>query len=157
MLRSSSQRGDDGRQKKDLLHPGVLRILSSMGHTDTVVIADAGLPIPPEVERIDLALTPGTPGFLEVLEVVTGWLAVERATLASEMESRSPELYAATRDLLRGVAPAASAKPAKDGGVQVERIPHEDFKRHTKRAVAIIRTGETTPYANVILEAGVTF
>ncbi|PFV41789.1 D-ribose pyranase, partial [Bacillus cereus] len=38
-----------------------------------------------------------------------------------------------------------------------EYVSHEQFKEHTKKAKAIIRTGEATPYANVILHAGVIF
>jgi D-ribose pyranase len=39
----------------------------------------------------------------------------------------------------------------------VTAIPHEEFKARTAAARAVVRTGEFTPYANVILIAGVTF
>lgn len=108
-----------------------------------LVIADAGLPIPPEVERIDLAVVGGIPAFLDVVKAVLGEMQVERAIVASEMQTRSLTTREALADLLPNI-------PISD-------VPHEDFKRLTHSACAIVRTGEFTPYANVILVAGVVF
>jgi D-ribose pyranase len=125
-----------------LIHPELLAVIAAMGHTDSIVIADAGLPIPESVPRIDLAFTRGHPTFLEVLEAVAGELVVERATLAVEIRGQSPDLHERALPLL----------PEK-----VEYLPHEDFKRLTREAKAVVRTGETTPYGNVILHGGVDF
>lgn len=114
-----------------------------MGHTDRLVVADAGLPIPPSVERIDLALTRGVPGFLETLAAVLSELKVEQIMVAAEMRQVSPDLYSAIERLLPDVP--------------VREVPHEVFKAETRAARAVIRTGEFTPYANVILCAGVVF
>lgn len=126
-----------------LLNGRLTAVLTELGHTDTLVIADAGLPIPPGVERIDLALVPSVRGFLQTLEAVLAELAVESAIMAAEMADRSPELSRNARRLL--------------GDRPVRVVAHEDFKRLTTSARAVVRTGECTPYANVLLVAGVPF
>ncbi|KAG9573865.1 hypothetical protein KCV01_g18462, partial [Aureobasidium melanogenum] len=103
-----------------------------MGHTDTLVIGDVGLPVPPGVPCIDLAVLPGTPSFATVFDAVFAELAVESATMASEIRSRNPAMVA-LRDRLEGE------------GVHVDELPHDDFKRLCARAVAVVRTGETAP------------
>jgi D-ribose pyranase len=39
----------------------------------------------------------------------------------------------------------------------VVTVPHEEFKRAMAGAVLFVRTGEATPYANVMLRCGVPF
>ncbi|MEV0151839.1 MULTISPECIES: D-ribose pyranase [unclassified Nonomuraea] len=118
-----------------LWHPRLLHILSAAGHTDLIVVADPGLPVPPGVETVDLVWRRGEPAFLPVLEAVLGELVVETAYVAEE----SP------RGFLDGVL------------TTTQRIPHTRLKELTGRARAVVRTGETTPYANVVLQAGVPF
>ena len=130
-------------KKSGLLNADLLHIIASMGHTDRLVIADSGLPIPSEVPRIDLALVAGIPSFLDTLRAVLGELQVEAALVAEEMRQRSPEIYQATRLVL--------------GGIRLEHVPHEVFKATLPGVRAVVRTGEQTPYANVILQSGVTF
>jgi D-ribose pyranase len=109
-----------------------------------VVIADCGLPIPDGVKKIDLALKLGTPGFIEVVELVAQYMQIEKATIASEIHAKNPATYV---DLERVLGEEAS----------LEELSHEEFKLLTHKARAIIRTGEATPYANVVLHAGVIF
>lgn len=130
-------------KKTGILNADLVHVLATMGHTDRLVIADSGLPIPPDVPRIDLALVAGIPTFLQTLQAVLGELQVEAAVLAEEMRSRSPSLYEATRRLL--------------SGIRLDHVPHEDFKAMLPQVRAVVRTGEQTPYANVILQSGVTF
>lgn len=127
-------------KKVGIINQPIAAVISGLGHTDTIAIADAGLPIPATTQRIDLALTAGVPSFLETLRVVLSELFVEKAIVAEEMKTVSPQMYAALVKVL--------------GDVPVEAIPHVDFKRETAVTKAIIRTGEFTPYANVILVAG---
>jgi D-ribose pyranase len=137
-------------KKSGLLHPELCHVIAMLGHTDRVVIADAGLPIPEGVLRIDLAYTAGQPPLLNVLEAVLQDMEVEGATLALEMQTLTPKaLY---KKVLRRLEELPKVK--KQG---VDFISHEDFKAQALRAKAIIRTGEMTPYANVILQSGVTF
>jgi len=129
-------------KRHGILNSHISKVLADLGHTDTIVIADCGLPIPDGVERIDLALKLGTPSFLDVLEAVAGDMAVEKMTLASEIKELNAGVEQATKELLDVPGPY---------------VNHERFKEATREAKAVIRTGEATPYANVILHAGVIF
>ncbi|MDR0170718.1 D-ribose pyranase [Bacillus paranthracis] len=130
-------------KKHGVLNSEIASILASLGHTDTIVIADCGLPIPDGVKRIDLAVEIGKPSFVDVLQVVADDMAIEKVTLAEEVINNNAEINKEIE--LKLVEPA------------FEYVSHEQFKEHTKKAKAIIRTGEATPYANVILHAGVIF
>ena len=132
-------------KKIGTLNTPLSRVLAGMGHTDRLVICDAGLPIPRGKEVVDLALRPGLPGFLDTLDVVLEELQVERAIYADELEARGNGVYGALRDRL--------------SGVETEHVPHEAFKKLCCEdgVTAFVRTGEATPYANVILCSGVTF
>ena len=130
-------------KKTGVLNQPISSIIAGLGHMDTLVIADAGLPIPPETQRIDLALCEGIPGFLDTLRVVLTEMQVEGAIVAEEMLQTSPDIYEATKELL--------------GDVPIEIETHLIFKERTRSARAVIRTGEFTPYANIILVAGVVF
>jgi D-ribose pyranase len=126
------------------LNRDIARVLAGMGHTDSLVIADCGLPIPDGVECIDVSLKIGTPGFFDVLDTVLADFKVERAVFASE-------------SLTQNTAVASRAGQFAKTGVGIEYVAHEDFKRLCKQAKAVIRTGECSPYANVILHSGVIF
>lgn len=130
-------------KKHGILNSEIASVLASLGHTDTIVIADCGLPIPDGVKRIDLAVEIGKPSFLDVLQVVADDMAIEKVTLAEEVINNNAEVNKEIE--LKLIEPA------------FEYVSHEQFKEHTKKAKAIIRTGEATPYANVILHAGVIF
>ena len=129
-------------KKTPLLNAGLSRVIAALGHGDLLVISDAGLPVPRGVETIDLALTRGIPGFLDTLRVVCAEMQVETHWLAAEMEARSPEMWQAVKGL-------ALPRP--------QHVSHDEFKRMTQAARAMVRTGEFTPYANVILSSGVVF
>lgn len=121
-----------------------------MGHTDRIALGDCGLPIPEETERIDLALEFGKPSFLEVLRPVAKDMKIEKILLAEEIKSQNPAM-------LQGILDTLGITDMNQGEIQVEFVPHEEFKRQTKNCKAVIRTGETTPYANVILQSGCIF
>ncbi|MGE5140514.1 MAG: D-ribose pyranase [Rudaea sp.] len=130
-------------KKRGILNHELAELVALMGHGDMLVIADAGLPIPPDVRRIDLAVTAGVPRFLNVLNTVLQELQVERAVVAREMTTRSAQLYGELGKSL--------------GATRVDEVSHEEFKQMMRRARAVVRTGEVTPYANIILFSGVTF
>jgi D-ribose pyranase len=132
-----------------LLHPELSRVIASLGHGDALVIADAGLPIPPGVERIDLAFAPGKPAFMDVLDAVLTEMQVERALLATEMKAAAPGFHQ------RLQARLASLLKVGEGGVEL--VSHEELKRLSQKSAAVVRTGEFTPYANVVLYSGVVF
>lgn len=130
-------------KKTALLHSELSYVIATMGHLDTLVIADAGLPIPESTTRIDLALTQGVPGAAQTLKVVMEELKVEKAILAEEVRERNPNFLTAVQELLPGVP--------------VEFVTHSELKTRTASARAVVRTGEFSPYANVILVSGVVF
>lgn len=130
--------------KKDrILNPELISSIASIGHTEYFVIADAGLPIPSGVKVIDISLSRGIPGFLQVLRAVSEELVIESYIVADEMSSISPKLYDETKRIL--------------GEIPSKTVTHEGFKELLHKAKVVCRTGETTPYANVILVAGVNF
>ena len=135
-------------KRTPLLNRHLSKLVASLGHTDEIVIADAGLPVPPNVGVIDLAVSPGIPCFFYVFEALSRELIVEEAVFAEEA---GPELVTRIEVKLAHWE-AETGKP-----IDQVRIPHEDFKVRTQRARAVIRTGEVTPYANIILVSSVPF
>ncbi len=133
-----------------ILHPELARVVATLGHGDALVIADAGLPIPAAIERIDLAYAPGRPPFLDVLEAVLAEMEVERAALATEVKTLTPAPFAEAIQARLLALP----KVARRG---VEFVSHEELKRLAREARAVVRTGEFTPYANAVLFSGVVF
>ncbi|MFA9499978.1 D-ribose pyranase [Mannheimia sp. E30BD] len=125
--------------------------IATLGHTDSLTICDAGLPIPNEVERIDLALTAGVPSFLQTFDVVVQELFVERVLIAEEIKQKNPQILA---DLLERLAQLEQFQQNK---IQVDYVNHEIFKEQTHYSKAVVRTGECSPYANIILYSGVPF
>ena len=130
-------------KKTTLLHSELSYTIATLGHLDTLVIADAGLPIPGETARIDLALTRGVPGAIQTLKVVLEEMKVESVILAEEVKERNSQFLAAVEEQLPGIP--------------MEFVSHAEFKTRTGSARAVVRTGEFSPYANVILVAGVVF
>ncbi|MDU9402028.1 D-ribose pyranase [Pseudomonas sp. zfem004] len=133
-------------KKTPLLNIALSRLVAGLGHGDIVVIGDAGLPVPPGVELIDLALTPGIPDFASVLRVVLSEMQVERHVLAEEiLQAAPPALVEVER--LRG-----------EGQIGARQLlTHAEFKVLCQKARAVVRTGECKPYSNIALVAGVTF
>ena len=130
-------------KKTGIINAPISAVIAELGHMDMVTIADAGLPIPQEVQRIDLALTKGIPGFLDTLRVVLSEMQVEKVIIAEEMKEISPDIFDEVQGLI--------------SDIPVDFVPHPDFKELTRSSRAIIRTGEYTPYANIILVSGVVF
>ena len=132
-------------KKAGILNSDISRVLSYLGHTDTICIGDCGLPIPDEVERIDLALCFGEPTFMRTLEIVAGDMKIEKIVLATEIKEQNKEVLSQIETLFAGQE------------IEVEFVPHTELKAQTKNCKAVIRTGDTTPYANVILQSGFIF
>lgn len=128
-------------RRSGLWHPRLALIIASMGHTDSIVLADAGLPAPPHVETVDLLWARGEPRLAPVLRAVLDELVVEQAAVAEELVDNafSTKLHAVL------------------GSLPVIRVSHQALKERCHTARAVVRTGEDTPYANVVLQAGVSF
>ena len=130
-------------KKRGLLQHALAETIASMGHTDLLVVADAGLPVPPGVPCIDLAVRCGLPPMLDVTHAVADELEVEEIIVADELLARDEALPVALRQLFPGA--------------RFRHVSHEELKRLSAQARAVVRTGECTPYHNVILTSGVTF
>ncbi|WP_431946103.1 D-ribose pyranase [Actinacidiphila sp. bgisy167] len=128
-------------KKSGILNRHLSGALAVLGHTDLVVVCDAGLPIPPGPIVVDLAFRAGTPSFSEVLDGLLEELVVEGAIAAREVRDHNPEV----------TARLDRAFP------DLELVPHEEFKARTRQARLVVRTGEARPYANVMLRCGVPF
>jgi D-ribose pyranase len=126
-----------------IINAQLARVLAELRHTDLIVIADSGLPVDPGgPEVVDLAVVYGVPAFETVFRAVAAEIVVEGAVAAGEIADANPECWRLLRHTL---------------DVDVELTPHEDFKAKTAEARAVVRTGEATPYANVLLRCGVPF
>jgi D-ribose pyranase len=126
------------------LNRDIARVLARMGHTDSLVVADCGLPVPNGVECIDVSLALGDPGFVRVLDSILADFAAERAIFAKEALEQNP------------VVAERAARLAREE-VRVEFVSHESLKELTRSARAVIRTGEATPFSNAILFSGAIF
>lgn len=132
-------------KKQGILNSDISRVLSYLGHTDTIAIGDCGLPIPDETERIDLALAFGVPTFMQTLEIIAQDMKIEKIILAEEIKTNNPDVLQQVKELF------------DNQEIEIEYVSHVELKECTKQCKAVIRTGETTPYANVILQAGCIF
>ncbi|WP_085869289.1 D-ribose pyranase [Pseudoruegeria aquimaris] len=124
-------------KKTGLLHAELSRTIAALGHGDCLVIGDAGLPVPAGTPCIDLAVCLGVPDLWSVLDTVLGEMQVERALIATEA---SPEV-----------------RTAFEARLPCGYVSHDALKQASAGARAVVRTGEATPYANIVLYAGVAF
>ncbi|RIV19570.1 D-ribose pyranase [Alicyclobacillaceae bacterium I2511] len=129
-------------KKSGVLNHSLSQVIAQLGHGQTIVIADYGLPVPKGVPMIDLAVRNGLPRLTDVLQTVLEELAVEGATVANELSAAHPAFYDSLVQMI---------------GSPVHQISHEDLKRQLGEAFAVVRTGEFTSYSNVILKSGVIF
>ncbi len=121
--------------------------ISKIGHTSHITVCDAGLPIPKDIKRIDLAVEQGYPSFIKVLDSVLSEMMVEEIVLASEILDKNPKVYEEILETFK----KNNMEPT------IVMVSHEEFKKITHKSEAIVRTGECTPYANIILKSGVVF
>ncbi|ANF95683.1 D-ribose pyranase [Paenibacillus bovis] len=130
-------------KKHGILNSHIAKVLADLGHTDYIVIADIGLPVPEGVPKIDLALTYGVPSFRDVVQIIADDMEIEQITIAEEMMGQNRETFAYMQQ--------------EFAHIPLSTCSHEEFKRRSQHAKVIIRTGESRPYANCILHAGVYF
>ena len=124
--------------KNGILNPQINSLLSRVRHTNALVIADRGFPFWPMIETVDISLIDDVPTVLQVLNAVRGQCHFGEAYMAAEFNEHNDvntrQLFA---DALYGLA--------------LHKEPHSEFKRRIPQAIGLIRTGDTTQYANVIL------
>jgi D-ribose pyranase len=126
--------------KTGILNPHIASLLARVRHTNALVIADRGFPCWPGVETVDIALVDDVPTVLQVIDAIRPNFVVGRAFMAEEF-------HGANTDAVQAAFATALA------GVEVNYEPHVEFKRRVPAAIGLIRTGDTTQYANIILES----
>ncbi|MEK7949507.1 RbsD/FucU family protein [Luteolibacter soli] len=123
-----------------ILNPHILQLIARIRHTNTVVIADWAFPYWPQIETVDISLTHGIPTVLDVLDLLTPVFKIGRIWQAEEFVSTNPQ--------------ERVDRFAKSfGSIPLTREPHVDFKKRVPQAIGLIRTGDATPYGNIILES----
>lgn len=130
-------------KKSGIINSEISKVLSYMRHTDLICISDLGLPCPNGVKAIDLSLKLGFPSFIEVLSEINKDIKIERIILAEEIKNNNKEIHEKILNMFKNIT--------------IEYISHNSFKQITSDCKAIIRTGETTPYANIILQSACIF
>ena len=130
-------------KKTKVINSDISRVIAQMGHFDKLSIGDAGMPVPAGTEKIDFAVDNGIPSFTQVLLNVLEELEVQRIYLAEEIKTENPKMLESIQEIMPNVP--------------VTFIPHSEMKQDLNNCRAFIRTGEMTPYSNIILESGVVF
>ena len=130
-------------RKTKVINTQISSVISDMGHFDTLSIGDAGMPVPVGTKKIDVAIENGVPSFIKVLTNILSELEVQKVYLANEIKTANPEQLEAIKALI--------------GETPIEFINHSQMKQDLNKAKAFVRTGEMTPYSNIILESGVVF
>ncbi|MEI7024389.1 D-ribose pyranase [Paenibacillus sp. y28] len=127
-------------KRRGILNPALNRVLSETGHTDIITISDRGFPVPMNVERIDLALTDDLPTVLDVLTAIHGEFIIDTIIVTEEMAAASPERLETMRQ--------------RFPELKFMVISHQRFKAICPESRAVIRTGDTVPYANIMIISG---
>jgi D-ribose pyranase len=123
-----------------ILNPQINSLISRVRHTNTLVIADRGFPFWPMIETIDISLVDDVPTVIEVLRAIQRNFTIGRFVMAEEFrQANSSEKVAQVTELI--------------AGREVIFEPHTEMKRRVPQAIGLIRTGDTTPYSNMILES----
>lgn len=130
-------------KKQGVINAQLAGYLAALGHKDNFMIADAGMPIPKDIPIVDLALTYGIPTFQQVMDSVLDEICVEKYIIAKEIREYN-------QSLLKYIESTLPKIP-------YEEIPHDELKNRMNRIKFVIRTGECTPYPNIILTAGCAF
>ena len=127
--------------KRGILNPQINSLLARVRHTNILVIADRGFPFWPMIETVDLSLVDDIPTVLQVLNAIRPDFDICEIFMAQEFKAEN------TQKVLKQFAAAMA-------GIPVTFEPHVDFKKRVPGAIGLIRTGDTTQYANMILVSG---
>ena len=126
--------------KTGILNPQINSLLSRVRHSNSLVLADRGFPFRPMVETVDISLVDDLPSVLQVLQAIRPNFQIGKAWMAREfLKNNSAKIRTAFAEEL--------------GGIKLTHEPHVEFKKRVPHAIGLIRTGDTIPYANLILES----
>jgi D-ribose pyranase len=126
--------------KTGILNPAINSLLSRVRHTNTLVIADRGFPFWPAIETVDISLIDDVPRVLDVLNAIRQNFVIGRAFMAEEF-------------LAANTSATQSRFKIALGDVHLSLESHVQLKRRVPDTIGLSRTGDTTQYANLILES----
>jgi D-ribose pyranose/furanose isomerase RbsD len=111
-----------------------------MGHSDILLVTDAGFPIPKDAWRIDLGFYEGMPDVLDVLRVLRQEIFVEEVHFAGDILTKNVPLYTGLQDIFTG------------SGAEFKLTTHDILVNDiAHRAKAVVRSGSFNPWANIAL------
>jgi D-ribose pyranase len=129
-------------KKHNILNKPLNHAIAAMGHTDLMIVCDAGFPIPNDAWRVDLAVVQDVPDLETVLTAISKEMIVEKVSYAAEMAENNPPLLQKVRDIFS----SSSQEP----------IPHQKIlSEMAAKAKVIVRTGAFDPWGNILLYSGV--
>ncbi|HEX2952533.1 MAG TPA: D-ribose pyranase [Bacillota bacterium] len=128
-------------KRSGILNKDLCDVIASIGHLDTLCVCDAGLPIPEDRRRVDLALVRNIPRFFTVIDELLKEFIVEKMIIANETQENSPQVIEELKKRLPNVP--------------IEFVPHTEFKQRTRSVKGVVRSGEYTSFCNVIFVSGV--
>lgn len=133
-------------RKTNLLNTKLSNAISEIGHTQWLTIGDSGLPVKDDGRKIDLSVIRGLPLFIDVLAATFSEMKVQKVYLAEEIKTENPSQLAAIEALL-------------DDDVEIVWTSHNELKAMSRddNNIATVRTGEITPFSNIVLESNVDF
>ncbi len=125
-----------------ILHPELAEALATLGHSDILLVTDAGFPIPADANRIDLGFYEGIPDVLDVLRVMRKEVFIEEVHFAGDILENNKPLFESLQDIFTG------------SGAVFKLTTHEDLVNDiAHRAKVIVRSGSFNPWANIALVA----
>jgi L-fucose mutarotase len=133
-----------------LISPELIKILMEMGHTDEVVLGDANFPAASHAQRLVRADGHGIAPLLDaMLPLFPLDYAEDYAAVLMDYRGRLAEEPQAWADYRAALA------RWPDGCKRFAVFPKPEFYARAARAHAVVATGETSGFANIILRKGV--
>lgn len=133
-------------QKVGILNSHIAKVLADLGHTDKICVGDCGLPVPKGIPKIDVSIRLGQPSFMDVVSEIAKYMQIEKIYVAPETKTKNPKQWEALQKLF-----------PSDKVEWIILDSHEALKKKEEDCKCVVRTGEITPFSNVILQSGVIF
>ena len=132
-----------------ILSPELLKILMEMGHADEIVIADGNFPAASIAQRLVRLDGHNVPQLLEAVLKLFPLDKHEQSILLMGItpgDNYNPVIWADYKRIVKESDPSAP---------EFEHLERFAFYERAKKAYAVVATGETSLYANIILKKGV--
>jgi D-ribose pyranase len=127
--------------RNGILNPQINDLLARVRHTNLLVISDRGFPYWPMIETVDISLVDGIPTVLQVLNAIRPNFDICEIFMANEFKlENTPQVQQQFADAMQGIPLTFEA--------------HIEMKKRVPNAIGLIRTGDTTQYANLVLMSG---